>query len=101
MTPIEIIEGRYGAKILTGTTETDLTALKVVAIVVRTPGATFAKLAVNTTDIVTARGLGGVALDTSDIPLIAGYDMGSRSTKYFTNIQMTSANDSVWLIFGE
>ncbi len=101
MTPIEIIEGRFGAKIFTGDTETDITALKVVAIVVRSAEATFVKLAVNTVDVVTARGLGSVALDNTDIPLIAGYDIGARETKYFTNIELTNATDSVWLIFGE
>lgn len=101
MTPIEIIEGRYGAKIFTGDTETDITSLKVVAIVVRSAGATFSKLAVNTVDVVTARGLSGVALDVTDIPLLAGYDNPNRSTKYFTNIKLAGATDSVWLIFGE
>lgn len=101
MTPIEIIQGRYGAKILTGVTETDISSLNVVAIVARSVGATFAKLEVDDVDVVSDRGLSGVSLDNTDLPLMAGRNISNRTNKKFTLVKLTNTNDSIWLIFGK
>ena len=84
MTPIEIVIARYGYEILTGTTVTDLTGKNIVAVVVRSAGATLAKLEQGSVNILTERpGLDG-ALDSQDAPICAGYDIGERSTEFFT-----------------
>jgi hypothetical protein len=101
MTPIEIILGRYGYKVLTGTADTDLSSLNIVAIVARSAGATFAKLEIDDVSVLADRGLTSVALDNTDLPIIAGYDKGSRTTKKFSAVQLTNAADSVCLIYGE
>lgn len=103
MTPIEAIQGKYGYKILTGTAETDLSSLIIVGVVIRSPGATLAKLEIDDVDVRTARGLTGEALDVTDPPIFAGYNTfkGSKGSKTFSKIQLTSASDSVALIFGE
>lgn len=102
MTPIEIIEARYGYDILTGNTETDISDLNVVAIVIRSPGAKLAKLEIGTTDVLASRtGIAATTLDVTDVPILAGYDIGERTTLKFTNIQLTNEADSVSLIFGK
>lgn len=101
MTPIEIIEGRYGYKILTGTAETDLSSLNIVAITIRSAGAKLAKLEVNDSDIRTARGLAGEDLDSLDSPILAGYNDGTKTTLKFNLIQLTNASDSVAMYFGK
>lgn len=99
--PIEIIEGRHGYDILTGNVETDLTGKNIVGIVVRSPGATLAKLEVGTVDLLTTRPGLNTPLDSQDAPIMAGYDSSGRSTKFITKIKLTNIADSVSLIFGK
>ena len=101
MQPIEIEIKRYGYDILTGTVETDLTGKNIIEIIVRSPGATLAKLEVGVVDLLTTRPGLSVALNSQDTPIMAGYDLGERRTKFFTKIQLTNAADSVSLIAGE
>lgn len=101
MTPIEIILGRHGYEILTGTVETDLTDMNIVGIIIRSPGATLAKLEVGVVNLLTTRTGLNEDLDAQDAPIMAGYDVETRSTKLFTNIQLTKSTDSVSLVYGK
>lgn len=105
MKSIERIEASNGYKILTGTASTDLSSFNppIVKIVIRSPGATIAALEVGDASILAARGLTGVALDVTDVPISAGQtrQVKGNTTKIFNLIQLTDAADSVSLIFGD
>lgn len=91
---LSLIAGEYQKELLTGTTaQTSL--IGVVAIVFRDSGATFAVLKVNDVDALSGT-FGDLnnetVLSVTDPPLFAGKD------KHFTDITLTNATDSVWLI---
>lgn len=90
---LEQIAGEYQKQLVIGTGAK--TGLKCTGIAFRTVGATFATLKVNGVDALS--GTFGdlnnsVALDNTDGVLFAGKD------KFFTDVTLSSASDSVWLL---
>ncbi len=91
---LELIAGEYQKQLLVGTAaQTSLT--NVVGIVFRETDATFAVLKVEGVDA-----LAGIFgdLDNSEVMYITDGVLFAGKDKHFTDITLTNATDSVWLI---